>query len=220
MPKQRAMHRVVCLLLAFLAALALALVGGAVPIALAGGDLTIGAAAGLLAVLAVAARSGIVLIRRYQHLRRREGHAFGRDLVVMGAQERLVPSLASAAGIALVFVPFVALGDLAGYEILRPMAVVILCGLVTATAVSLLLVPALYLRFGAGVQPGPIPEEELMRRWAGVEPEPAVAAAGAGIEPDAASGDGATPERRAPAAGAPEHDGAPSAVDAEKGTAT
>jgi Cu/Ag efflux pump CusA len=133
---------------AFLVALALALSGSLVAIALGGGDVSIGAAAGLLTVLAVAARNGIVLIRRYLFLRRRESRAFGPELVVEGARERLAPTLVGAAATALVFAPFVVLGELPGYEILRPMAAVVLCGLLTATAVSLFLVPALYLRFG------------------------------------------------------------------------
>ena len=133
---------------AFLVALALALSGSLVAIALGGGEVSIGAAAGLLAVLAVAARNGIVLVRRYQFLRRREGRVFGPDLVAEGADERLAPTLVTALGTALVFAPFVVLGDLPGYEMLRPMAVVVLCGLLTATLVSLFLVPALYLRFG------------------------------------------------------------------------
>ena len=140
----------------FLLALCLSLVGGLLAVALQGGNLSIGAAAGLLTVLAVAARSGIVLVRRYQHLRRREGRPFGKELVAQGAQERLVPTLVGALGTALAFAPFIATGDVAGNEILRPMAFVVLSGLVSATAVSLFIVPALYLRLG-----GDEPDSEL-----------------------------------------------------------
>jgi Cu/Ag efflux pump CusA len=60
---------------------------------------------------------------------------------------------ALATGLAVV--PLVVLGDLPGYEIVRPMAVVIVGGLVTSTLVSLFILPAAYLRFG----PSPEPDE-------------------------------------------------------------
>ncbi len=128
--------------------LPVALVGGVVAARLDGGTVTIGAAVGLLTVLGIAARNGILLIRRYQQLERREGEPFGLNLVVRGAKERLAPTLMSALATALAFAPFVVLGNRPGFEILHPMGVVILGGLVTATLVNLLVVPALYLNFG------------------------------------------------------------------------
>ena len=70
-----------------------------------------------------------------------------------------------------------------GLEIVHPMAVVILGGLVTTTLLGLFVLPALYLRFAAPAEPGLAPEDELMHRWAGVEPEAAPAPAGANGEP-------------------------------------
>ena len=61
------------------------------------------------------------------------------------------------------------------------MAIVLLGGLVTTALVSLFMLPTLYLRFG-GRQPTLSPEEELMHRWAGIEPAPAGAPAGGGVE--------------------------------------
>jgi predicted exporter len=60
-------------------------------------------------------------------------------------------------------------GSPPGLEVVHPMAVVVLGGLVTSTLLSLFVLPALYLRFG-GRQPAVSPEEELMQRWAGVAP--------------------------------------------------
>ncbi|MGH9005259.1 MAG: efflux RND transporter permease subunit, partial [Acidimicrobiia bacterium] len=128
--------------------LPVALVGGVVAAHLNGGTVTIGAAVGLLTVLGVAARNGILLIRRYQQLERREGEPFGLNLVVRGARERLAPTLMTTLATALVFAPFVAFGSRPGFEVLHPMGIVILGGLVTATLVNLLVVPALYLNFG------------------------------------------------------------------------
>jgi CzcA family heavy metal efflux pump len=128
--------------------LPIALVGGVVAALIAGGTVTIGAALGLLTVLGVAARNGILLIRRYQQLERREHEPFGLNLVRRGARERLAPTLMTAVATALAFAPFVVLGSRPGFEILHPMGVVILGGLVTATLVNVFVVPALYLNFG------------------------------------------------------------------------
>lgn len=132
----------------FALALPVALVGGVVAALAGGGTVTIGSAVGLLTVLGIAARNGIVLIRRYQQLERREGQAFGLDLVLRGARERLAPTVMTAVATGVVFLPVVALGDRAGYEVLHPMGIVILGGLVTATLVNVFVTPGIYLNFG------------------------------------------------------------------------
>ena len=135
-------------ILAFLA-LPAALVGGVLA-AFAGGGLTsLGSMAGLLAVFAIAARNGVLLINHYQHLEQHEGEVFGIELVLRGARERLAPILITAIATGLALLPFVVLGDIAGLEIVHPMAIVILGGLVTSTLLSLFVIPALYLRFGS-----------------------------------------------------------------------
>ncbi len=132
----------------FFLTLPVALVGGVVAALANGSTITIGAALGLLTVLSIAARNGILLIGRYEQLERRQGVPFGRHLVRRGARERLAPTLMTALATGLAFAPFLILDDRQGYEILHPMAVVILGGLVTATLVNLFVVPALYLAFG------------------------------------------------------------------------
>jgi Cu/Ag efflux pump CusA len=106
----------------------------------------------LLAVFGIAARNGIMLINHYQHLERHEGEPFGPKLVVRGTRERLAPILMTALAAGLALVPLVIAGDIPGHEIARPMAIVILGGLVTSTMLNLFIVPALYLRFGASPQ--------------------------------------------------------------------
>ena len=158
--------------LAFLA-LPVALVGGVVAALIAGAELSLGSFIGFLALFGLAARTSVVLLRHFQDLER-EGEGFGAELVERGARDRFGPILTSAAAIAAVTLPFVIVGNEAGLEIVHPMAVVILGGLVSATALSLFVLPALYLRFG-GRAPAVSPEEELMQRWAGGEPAPAKA---------------------------------------------
>jgi Cu/Ag efflux pump CusA len=130
--------------------LPVALAGGVLGALLLGGGITLGVLIGLIALFGLAARNGVVLIRHFQHLEQEEGEEFGQDLVRRGAQERLAPVLASAAAIGAAMLPFLIMGSAAGLEIVHPMAVVILCGLATSSTLILFVLPALYLRFGAG----------------------------------------------------------------------
>ena len=133
-------------LLAFLA-LPMALSGGAVAALIDGGEVTLGSVAGFVAVMGLAVRIVVVLIRHYQQLQR-EGGEFGADLVVRGTRERLVPILTTVLASAAALIPFVVSGGSAGFEIVGPMAAVILGGLVTTALLSLVVVPAVYLRYG------------------------------------------------------------------------
>jgi Cu/Ag efflux pump CusA len=160
------------------ALLPVALAGGAVA-ALIDGGYALGSLIGFLAVLGIAARNGLVLIRHFQDLERYDGEAFGPQLVRRGVQERFAPIVTSATALGAVALLFVILGSKPGLEIVQPMAVVILGGLVTTTLVSLFVVPTLYLRFGARQQ-ALSPEEELMHRWVAGEPAPAQTGAGTG----------------------------------------
>jgi Cu/Ag efflux pump CusA len=108
----------------------------------------------LLAVLAIATRQGIVLINRAIFLQEREGAPLGPELMQRAAQERLVPILTTVLATAVFAVPFVVLGDVAGLEILRPMAIFALGSLVSASLLILFIVPSIYLLSG------PSPESE------------------------------------------------------------
>jgi CzcA family heavy metal efflux pump len=196
--------------------LPLAVVGGLLASLIDGTTFSLGALAGLLAVFAIAARNVIALINHYQRLEQLKGKSIGPDLVIQGSGERLSPILTTAFATGLALLPFAFLGNPAGLEIVHPMAVVILGGLATSTLLSLFVVPALYLRFAGGPRPAMTPEDELMHRWAGLDPaaaggrweaaEPQVPATttptGGGV---IAPGDGAPP-------GSPTHSGADSGI--------
>jgi len=109
------------------------------------GASSLGTLAGLLAVFGIAARHQIVLIRHYRHLIRYEGEPFGVGLAMRGARERLAPVLMTTFAIGLALLPTLFMGDMPGLEIVRPMAIVILGGLVSATVLNLFILPALYL---------------------------------------------------------------------------
>lgn len=114
-----------------------------------GGALSLGLIMGGLAVAGIALRNSIVLINHYQNLEEQQGESFGPELVMRGARERLSPILMTALATGLAFLPFVLFGNIPGHEIVRPMAIVIIGGLITSTWFNLFAVPALYLRFGA-----------------------------------------------------------------------
>jgi len=125
-----------------------ALIGGVLGAFLSGGVLSLGSLVGFVTVLGVAGRNGIMLLSHYQHLETVEGEPFGPNLIIRGAEERLAPILMTALCAGLALVPLVFAGNKPGHEIEYPMAVVILGGLITSTALNLILMPALYSRFG------------------------------------------------------------------------
>lgn len=131
-----------------------ALVGGVLAAFLtAGGLLSLGSIVGFVAVLGIAVRNGMTLVSRYRDLEQHEGETFGAELVRRGTQERSAPILMSAVTTALAFLPLAFFGNIAGLEIVYPIAVVVLGGLVTATLFALVGVPATYALFGAAREP-------------------------------------------------------------------
>ena len=112
------------------------------------GVISLGSLIGFLTILGIATRNGIMMISHFKHLEDEEGVAFGPELVIRGARERLAPILMTALTTGLALVPLVLAGDIPGQEIEYPMAIVILGGLATSTLLNLLVVPTLYLRFG------------------------------------------------------------------------
>jgi Cu/Ag efflux pump CusA len=77
-----------------------------------------------------------------------EGVADFRQAVERGAHERLIPILMTAMAAGLALIPLALGGGKTGSEIQTPMAIVILCGLMTSTLLNMVVVPTLYLRYG------------------------------------------------------------------------
>jgi CzcA family heavy metal efflux pump len=128
--------------------------GGILAAFLTGGSpISLGVMAGSLTILGLSVRNASMLINHYQHLELQRGESFGPQLILIGAQERLSPTLMTAIATGLALLPFVILGDIPGHEIVRPMAIVILGGLVTSTLLNLFIAPAMYLRFGESREP-------------------------------------------------------------------
>ena len=127
--------------------LPLAFMGGVMGIFVSGGILSVASLVGLITLFGIATRNGIMLVTHIRHLMEEEGERF-RAAVERGALERLSPILMTALSSGLALLPLVVRAGDPGSEILTPMAIVILCGLITSTALNLVVVPALYLKFG------------------------------------------------------------------------
>jgi CzcA family heavy metal efflux pump len=129
--------------------LPLALIGGVAGVYVSGGILSVASIIGFITLFGIATRNGLMLISHIQHLMTDEGVTDLREAVQRGALERLSPILMTALSAGLALIPLaLALGK-PGSEIQTPMAIVILCGLLTSTALNMFVVPALYLRFGS-----------------------------------------------------------------------
>ncbi len=137
-----------------LVSLPIALVGGILGVLAAGGEISLGTLAGFAVLLGLTVRGSILLVTRYQQLEA-EGASFGPELVLRGTRERLQPFLTTVLATGLALVPFLLFPGLPGRDVVEPMAVVIVGGLVTASLLNLLIVPALYLRFGESRAPEP-----------------------------------------------------------------
>ena len=132
--------------------LPLALIGGVVGVFIAGGVVSVASLIGFITLFGIATRNGIMMVTHIQHLVSYEGVRSPREAVIRGAEERLAPILMTALASGFGLLPLaLALGE-PGSEIQAPMAIVILCGLTTSTALNMIVIPALYLRFGSVTQ--------------------------------------------------------------------
>ena len=128
--------------------LPLALLGGVAGVWLSGGILTVASIIGFITLFGIATRNGVMLISHIHHLAREEGIADAFERVRRGSEERLVPIAMTALATALALVPLALSAGEPGSEIQAPMAIVILAGLLSSTVLNMLVLPALYLRYG------------------------------------------------------------------------
>ena len=125
----------------------ISLIGGVFYTSITLNNISIATLVGFIAVTGIAARNNIMLLSHYLHLMRHEGEAFTREMVVRGTLERLVPILMTAISAALALIPLIMAADEPGKEILNPVAIVIVGGLISSTLLGLAVTPAIFYAF-------------------------------------------------------------------------
>lgn len=126
----------------------LALVGSVVAVLLSGGVFSVATLVGFITLTGIASRNGIMMISHYIHLVEHEGEHFGKEMIIRGSLERLVPVLMTALVAALALIPLTLDPQAAGKEILYPVATVILGGLISSTLLDMVVTPVVFYVFG------------------------------------------------------------------------
>lgn len=152
--------------------LPLALLGGVAGVWLSGGVMTVASIIGFITLFGIATRNGVMLIAHIHHLAQEEGVHDPAERVRRGAEERVVPITMTALATALALVPLALSAGEPGSEIQAPMAIVILAGLLSSTVLNMLVLPALYLRYGEyGARAHASDEDAASSDIAGVQPQ-------------------------------------------------
>ncbi len=125
-----------------------AFIGAALVLWITGTPFSLASLVGFITLTGIAVRNGVLMISHYLHLAAHEGVPFGRDLVVRASQERVAPVLMTAFTSSLALIPLAISPGVPGREILHPVALVVLGGLLTSTALDFFVTPTVFLRFG------------------------------------------------------------------------
>lgn len=126
----------------------LALVGSVAAVFLTDRNFSIATLVAFITLCGIASRNGILMISHYIHLMKEEGESFSKQMVIRGSLERLVPVLMTAFSAILALTPLLFAKDQAGKEILHPVAVVIVGGLLSSTLLDIFVTPAVFYKFG------------------------------------------------------------------------
>lgn len=136
------------IMIQILATIPLAFIGGIVLLFFTDRSITVASLVGFITLCGIASRNSIMMISHYLHLIQSEGETFSREMIIRGSQERLIPVLMTASVAALALLPLVFASGQPGSEILHPVAVVIVGGLLSSTLLDLIVTPTLFYRFG------------------------------------------------------------------------
>jgi CzcA family heavy metal efflux pump len=125
----------------------ISLIGGIFYTSLTLNNISIATLVGFIAVTGIAARNNIMLLSHYLYLMRHEAESFSKAMVIRGTQERLIPILMTAISAGLALIPLILAANEAGKEILNPVAIVIVGGLISSTLLGLAVTPAIFYTF-------------------------------------------------------------------------
>lgn len=125
-----------------------AFIGGILLLFLTDRSITVASLVGFITLCGIASRNGIMMISHYLHLMKFEGESFSKEMIIRGSLERLVPVLMTATVASLALLPLVFAKGQPGSEILHPVAVVIVGGLISSTLLDVLVTPTIFFNFG------------------------------------------------------------------------
>ncbi len=125
-----------------------ALIGSVTALVITREPFSVASLVGFISLTGIATRNGVLMVSHYIHLMTEERRPWSRELIVQGSQERVAPVLMTAVTAGLGLVPLVFSKGEPGKEILYPVAVVILGGLITSTLLDFFVTPAIFFRFG------------------------------------------------------------------------
>lgn len=126
----------------------LAMIGSIIAIFLSDRTISIATLVAFVTLCGIASRNGIMMISHYLHLMVHEKEPFSKQMVIRGSLERLAPVLMTALAAILGLIPLVLSRGAPGKEILHPVAVVIVGGLLSSTLLDMWVTPAVFYRFG------------------------------------------------------------------------
>lgn len=126
----------------------LALIGSIIAVALSDRTISLATMVAFVTLCGIASRNGIMMVSHYLHIMHEEKQAFSREMILRGSLERLIPVLMTALAAILGLIPLVLSAGAPGKEILHPVAVVIVGGLISSTLLDMWVTPAVFYLIG------------------------------------------------------------------------
>lgn len=126
----------------------LALIGSIIAVYLTDKTFSLASLVAFVTLCGIASRNGIMMITHYIHLVKYEGESFSKEMIIRGSLERLVPVLMTALTAVLALIPILFAKGEPGKEILYPLSVVIVGGLLSSTILDIIVTPVIFYNFG------------------------------------------------------------------------